>query len=147
MWQENAHLTCMLLMIQKEQEAHNEGINNFVNDIIAIREWLTEARVMNHLILAYQQLAVQSTILNHLYAQTFEATMLNPTDPHPGTPRPPLRPTNPEPLSLNPLIVHITTPANMSMPGAMPIPPPVDYTAGNPHGPHHMPSMFDEENT
>ena len=29
------------------------------------------------------------------------------------------------------------------MPGAMPI----DYTAGNPRGPHHMPSMFDQEDT
>ena len=156
MQQENACLTWMLLMIQKEQEAHNKEINNFVNDILAIWECLINARVMSCLALAYRQLAVQSTIPNHLYAQTFEATMLNsaephpslnPTNPHPGTPCPPLRPTNPEPPSPEPLIVHITTPANMFMPGAMPVPPPVNYTAGNPHGPHHMPLMFDEENT
>ena len=72
---------------------------------------------------------------------------LNPTNPHPGTPRPPLRPTNPEPPSLKPLQVHITTSADMSMPEAMPIPPPINYTAGNPHGPHHMPSMFDQKDT
>ena len=143
-------------MIQKEQEAHNEEINNFVNDIISIRECLTDARVMSRLVPAYRQLAVQSTIPNHLYAQTFEATMLNPSEPHPGlnptdprpsTPCPPLRPTNPEPPSPEPLPIHITTPADMSMPGAMPVPPPIDYTTRNPCGPHHMPSMFDEENS
>ena len=143
-------------MIQKEQEAHNEEINNFVNDIISIRECLTDTRVMSHLVPAYRQLAIQSTIPNHLYAETFEATMLNPSKPHPGlnptdpqpsTPHAPLRPTNPEPLSPESLHVHITTPVNMSMPGAMPVPPPVDYTARNPRGPHHMPSMFDKEDT
>ena len=143
-------------MIQKEQEAHNEEINNFVNDIIIIRECLTDTRVMSCLAPTYRQLAVQSTIPNHLYAQTFEVTMLNPADPHPslnptnphpGTPHPLLRPTNPEPLSPEPLRVHVTTPADMSMPRAMPVPSPADYTAGNPCGPHHMPSMFDKENT
>ena len=156
MRRENARLTHMLLMIQKEQEAHNEEINNFVNDVVSIRECLTDARVMSRLVPVYRQLAVQSTIPNHLYVQTFEATTLNPSEPHPGldpidprpsTPRPPLRPTNPKPLSPEPLHIHITTPVNMSMPGAMPVPPPVDYTTGNPCGPHHMPSMFDEEDT
>ena len=64
MRRENAHLTHMLLMIQKEQEVHNEEINNFVNDIISIRECLTDARVMSRLVPAYRQLAVQSTIPN-----------------------------------------------------------------------------------
>ena len=152
MKRKNARLTRMLLMIQKEQEEHNEEINNFVNDVISIRERLTDARVMSRLVPAYRQLAVQSTIPNHLYAQVFETTMLNPSEPHPGlepqnphpgTPRPPLRPTNPEPPSPSPVPVPITEPVNMSMPGAMPI----DYTAGNPRGPHHMPSMFDQEDT
>ena len=58
MRQENARLTCMLLMIQKEQEAHNEEINNFVNDVVSIRECLTDARVMSRLVPAYRQLAV-----------------------------------------------------------------------------------------
>ena len=84
MQRENARLTRMLLMIQKEQEAHNEEINNFVNDVVSIRECLTDARVMSRLVPAYRQLAVQSTIPNHLYAQTFEVTMLNPSEPHPG---------------------------------------------------------------
>ena len=156
MRQENARLTRMLLMIQKEQEAHNEEINNFVNDVVSIRECLTDARVMSGLVPAYRQLAVQSTIPNHLYVQTFEATMLNPSEPHPSldpidprpsTPCPPLRPTNPEPPSPEPLHIHVTTPVNMSMPGSMPVLSSVDYTAGNPRGPHHMPSMFDEEDT
>ena len=142
----------MLLMIQKEQEEHNKEINNFVNDVISIRERLTDARVMSRLVPTYRQLAVQSTIPNHLYAQVFEMTMLNPSEPHlsldpinphPSTPRPPLRPTNPEPPSPEPLPIPITAPINMPMPGAMPI----DYTAGNPRGPHHMPSMFDQEDT
>ena len=72
---------------------------------------------------------------------------LNPTNPQSGTPCSPLRPTNPEPPSPEPLHVHIITPVDMSMPGAMPVLPPVDYTTGNPRGPHHMPSMFNEENT
>ena len=156
MQRENAHLTCILLMIQKEQEAHNEEINNFVNDVVSIREHLTDVRVMSRLVPGYRQLAVQSTIPNHLYAQTFEATMLNPSKPHPGldpidpqpsTPHPPLRPTNPEPPSPEPLHIHITAPVNMSMPEAMPVLSPINYTAGNPCGPHHMPSMFNKEDT
>ena len=157
MKKENKHLTRLLIGIQWEQEKHNKEIEEFLNNIIAIRERLTDTRVISWLAPAYQHLAIQQVILNYLYMQAFEASISNTNEPCPNTPRPPLRPTNPEPPSpaSQELIITMAaealpikmTPAEVTMSGTMPIPPRPDYTASNPCGPHHTLSMFDKEDT
>jgi hypothetical protein len=162
---ENARITRILENLQEEQKKHNTEIAAFVGEVGAIRERLVKARVMSRVAPIMRQMSIEGRIPNAFYPQVYEETIVGPQGS--PSPAPPLRPTNPEPPS--PLTPVVITPGDIipelhypsdqenqppsvrpptprpPTPYTRPIPPRMDYAAGNPHGPHHQPTMFDEE--
>jgi hypothetical protein len=136
---ENAQISWILLVLQKEQEQHNSEIGTFIEVIKGIRMRLVMARVMSQVDPVLHQMAIEGRILNMFYPQIYEETIPNPVNPSASTPI--LRPTNPElPSSIiTPYILKTPTP------NPQPIPPKMKYAASSFSGPLHQPTMFDTE--
>jgi hypothetical protein len=128
---ENAWISRILLTIQKEQEQHNTEIGAFLEEIKGICEQFVTARVMSWVDPVLHQMAIEGRIPNTFYPQVYEETIPNPVDL--SAPTPILRPTNPEPPSLEATPYIPKTP----IPDPQPIPPKIEYTAGSSSGPLH----------
>ena len=143
MRKENERITRVLEHIQKEQVQHNTELLAFVEEVSAIRERLVKARVLSRVAPIFRQLAIEKRIPNPFYPQVYEEAVKQPLrtpTPRPPTPGPSLRPTNPElPTAASLPLTEVYSPP------PAPIPPRMDYSAGNPRGPHHQPTMFEEE--
>ena len=159
---ENERLNHIIGALQKEQEAHTQEIQQFIDGIQEIKERLTATRVMSQITPLLQRMAVEGGMIwDSIYPQLYHAPSAAPVEhTRPPTPHPPLHPTNPEPPSASSSVYALQTPTPemprpLSPPGpgipadslqtpVLLIPPWADYSATR-RGPHHQPTPFNSE--
>ena len=143
---ENERLSRILLYVQGEHEQHNKEIEGLLEQVKMVKQRLVDARVLSRIAPVMQRMAIEGKIPDPFYPQMVERVTTQPIN----TPVPTLQVTNPDPPSPPELIRPTSpTPPDMYTPTieVLPVPAPQvrDYTAGNPRGPHHQPTPFEDD--
>jgi hypothetical protein len=142
----NEHLSQILLYAQEEYEQHNKEVKALLKQVKSVKQWLVDTQVLSCIAPIMQRMAIEGKIPDPFYPQVVERVTQQPisilvptlqvTNPDPPLPPELTRPDNPTPLD------DMYTPSIEVLP--VPAPQVHDYTAGNPCGPHHQPTSFED---